>query len=352
MSDTATSADKASILIVDDTPSNLDVLREVLGGRYTLKLATSGERALELVRGGNPPDLVLLDIMMPGMDGYAVCRKLKSSEATRRIPVIFVTAMQEIEDETKGFEAGCVDYIIKPVSPPLVLARVDTHLKLARQEQHLRALVRERTAEVEKTRLELIRRLGRAAEYKDDESGLHVIRMSHYARLLALAAGMAEDLADVISLAAPMHDIGKIGIPDQILRKAEPLTPEEEKRMREHTTIGAAIIGRHDNELLDTARIVALTHHERWDGEGFPRKLAGEQIPLAGRIVAIADVFDTLTSERPYKKEWPVEQARAYLLEQAGKRFDPVLVGRFIEILPEVLKVKDHYSELPASAFR
>jgi putative two-component system response regulator len=346
------SSDKASILIVDDTPSNLDVLREVLGGRYALKLATGGERALEIARGDNPPDLVLLDIMMPGMDGYAVCRKLKSAEATRRIPVIFVTAMQEIADETRGFDTGCVDYIIKPVSPPLVLARVDTHLKLYRQEQHLRALVRERTAQVEKTRLELIRRLGRAAEYKDDESGLHVIRMSHYARLLALAAGMAEDLAETVFLAAPMHDIGKIGIPDQILRKAGPLTAEEDKRMREHTTIGASIIGRHDDELLDTARIIALTHHERWDGEGFPRKLAGEQIPLAGRIVAIADVFDTLTSERPYKKEWPVEQARAYLLEQAGRRFDPVLVGRFIEILPEVLKLKDAYSELPASAFR
>lgn len=344
------SEEKARLLIVDDTPSNLDVLRELLGGRYQLRLATSGERALEIARG-DPPDLVLLDIMMPGMDGYTVCRTLKSSETTRRIPVIFVTAMQQIEDEARGFDCGCVDYIIKPVSPPLVLARIDTHLKLYRQEQHLRALVRERTAEVEKTRLELIRRLGRAAEYKDDETGLHVIRMSHYARLLALAAGMPEELAEIVFLAAPLHDIGKIGIPDRILRKSAPLTPDEEKHMREHTTIGASIIGRHDNELLEMARVVALTHHERWDGEGYPRKLAGEQIPLASRIVAIADVFDTLVSERPYKKEWPVERARDYLLEQAGLRFDPVLVGRFIEILPEVLKVRDTYSELPARAF-
>jgi putative two-component system response regulator len=345
------SDDKARILVVDDTPSNLDVLRELLVGRYALRLATSGERALEIARGDNPPDLILLDIMMPGMDGYTVCHALKSSEATRRIPVIFVTAMQEIEDEARGFECGCVDYIIKPVSPPLVLARVDTHLKLYRQEQHLQALVRERTADVERTRLELIRRLGRAAEYRDDESGLHVIRMSHYARLLALASGTSEDLAETVFLAAPMHDIGKIGIPDELLRKSGPLTPEEDKRMREHTAIGATIIGRHDNELLDTARIIALTHHERWDGEGFPHKLAGEHIPLAGRIVAIADVFDTLTSERPYKKEWPVEQACDYLLEQAGKRFDPVLVARFLEILPEVLKIKETYSELPPGAF-
>jgi len=343
--------EKPRLLIVDDVPSNLDVLREVLGGRYALQLATSGGRALELAQAA-APDLVLLDIMMPGMDGYAVCRRLKAQEATRRVPVIFVTAMQEIEDEARGFECGCVDYIIKPVSPPLVLARIDTHLKLYRQEQHLHALVRERTAEVEKTRLELIRRLGRAAEYKDDESGLHVIRMSHYARLLALAAGMGEEQAETVFLAAPLHDIGKIGIADAILRKAEPLSEEEDRRMREHTAIGAAIIGRHDHPLLETARVVALTHHERWDGEGYPRRLTAEQIPLAGRIVAIADVFDTLTSERPYKKEWPVEQARAYLLEQAGRRFDPMLVDRFIEILPEVLKVRDAYSDLPASAFR
>src|SRR5581483_5219984 len=198
--------EKPRLLIVDDVPSNLDVLREVLGGRYVLQLATSGGRALELAQAA-APDLVLLDIMMPGMDGYAVCRRLKAQEATRRVPVIFVTAMQEIEDEARGFECGCVDYIIKPVSPPLVLARIDAHLKLYRQEQHLHALVRERTAEVEKTRLELIRRLGRAAEYKDDESGLHVIRMSHYARLLALAAGMGEEQAETVFLAAPLHDI-------------------------------------------------------------------------------------------------------------------------------------------------
>ena len=340
----------ATLLLVDDTPSNLDVLRAILGEHYALKLATNGERAVQIAAGDPAPDLILLDIMMPGLDGYEVCRRLKSAEATRRIPVIFVTAMHEIESETRGFEAGCVDYITKPVSPPLVLARVATHLKLYQQERHLQALVRERTAEVEKTRLELIRRLGRAAEYKDDASGLHVIRMSHYARILAAALGLAEDFVETLFLAAPMHDIGKIGIPDRILQKPDALSADEDKLMRTHATIGAAIIGRHDNELLDTARVIALTHHERWDGQGYPRGLQGEEIPLAGRIVAIADVFDALTSDRPYQKAWPVERAVDYLREQKGQRFDPALVDRFIAALPQVLEMRDAYSELPVRA--
>ena len=342
----------STILIVDDTPSNIDVLREVLHSRYTLKVATSGEKALQIAASGAAPDLVLLDIMMPAMDGYEVCRRLKSSELTRRIPVIFVTAMHEIEDEAKGFDAGCVDYIVKPISPPLVLARVATHLKLYDQERHLEELVRQRTAQLERTRLEVIRRLGRASEYKDDESGTHVIRMSHYARLTALADGMAADLAEILFLAAPMHDIGKIGIPDHILQKTTDLTQDEWKIMRSHTTIGASIIGKHDDELLETARVIALTHHEHWDGSGYPRGLKGEQIPLAGRIVALADVFDTLTSERPYQKEWPVEQAVDYLRQNAGKRFDPRLVEKFAGALPQMLKIRDQYSDLPVQAFR
>ena len=306
-----TDTSKPVVLVVDDTPFNIDVLRGVLSPKYTLKVATNGEKALTLARSYPQPELILLDVMMPGMDGYEVCRRLKSEETTRGIPVVFVTSMSEVEDEQRGFEAGGVDYITKPVSPPLVQARVVTHLKLHAHERQLTALVKARTRELEATRLEIIRRLGRAAEFKDDETGQHVIRMSHYARLLA---------------------------------------EDEWKVMRKHPAIGAGIIGRHDHPLLHTARIVALTHHEKWDGTGYPRGLAGDKIPLTGRIVAIADVFDALTSERPYKEAWPVARAVDYLRSNAGSHFDPTLVELFIGRLDDVMKVRAMYVDQPGAA--
>lgn len=336
---------KPVVLVVDDTPFNIDVLRGVLSSAYTLKVATNGEKALALANSHPQPELVLLDVMMPGMDGYEVCRRLKQQENTRNIPVVFVTSMSEVEDERKGFESGGVDYITKPVSPPLVQARVATHLRLYAHERHLTELVKARTLELEQTRLEIIRRLGRAAEFKDDETGQHVIRMSHYTRILAEAAGMAALDVDVLFNAAPMHDIGKIGIPEAILLKPGKLDDAEWMVMKKHPAIGAGIIGRHQHPLLETARIVALTHHEKWDGNGYPRGLSGEQIPLTGRIVAIADVFDALTSERPYKKAWPVEEAVVFLQQQAGSHFDPRLVDLFINALPEVLKVRAMYAD-------
>ena len=334
---------RATLLLVDDTPTTLDVLREILSPHYRLKLATNGERALQIAGTEPRPDLVLLDISMPGMDGYEVCRRLKADPATRPIPVIFCTALHDIEDEAEGFRAGAVDYLIKPVTEPLVLARVATHVDLYRHRQQLDALVRERTQELEETRLQIIRRLGRAAEYKDDETGTHVIRMSHFARLLALAAGCGEVESERLFQAAPMHDIGKIGIPDQILQKPGVLDAEEMAVMRKHPAIGARIIGNHANPLLKTARLVALSHHEKWDGSGYPYGLEGEQIPLVGRIVAVADVFDALTSERPYKPAWPVERACAYLQEQSGRHFDPRLVQLFVAAMPEVEAIRGRY---------
>lgn len=340
----------ATLLLVDDTPSNLDVLCGILAPFYRLKLANSGERALAIVAGASKPDLILLDISMPDMDGYEVCRRLKADAATKDIPVIFCTARTDIEDEAEGFRCGGVDYLMKPVAEPLVLARVATHVELHRHRMQLDALVRERTAELNETRLQVIRRLGRAAEYKDDETGLHVIRMSHYARLLALAAGYGEAEADCLFNAAPMHDIGKIGIPDAILQKPGKLTAAEFTVMKEHPKIGARIIGSHDNELLKTARLVALSHHEKWDGSGYPYGLKGSEIPLVGRIVAIADVFDALTSARPYKEAWTVEEAEQYLSDQSGKHFDPLLVELFLERLPEVIAIRDRYSAREAEA--
>jgi putative two-component system response regulator len=337
---------RPTILVVDDTPENIDVLNGILQGEYNVRAATGGEKALAIARGEPHPDLILLDVMMPAVDGYEVCRRLKADFTTQRIPVIFVTAMNEIEDEARGFELGAVDYISKPVSPSLVRARVRTHLQLYDQKRQLMEMVQQRTRELEDTRLQIIRRLGRAAEYKDDETGYHVIRMSHYSRLLGLAAGMPEYRAEMLFHAAPMHDVGKIGVPDHILQKPGPLTPEEWLIVKKHPAIGAGIIGRHNNEMLEMARVIALTHHEKWDGSGYPRGLKGEAIPLVGRVVAIADAFDALTNVRPYKAAWPLEEAIAYLQREAGRHFDPKLVPRFLEQMPKITAIISQYSEI------
>jgi putative two-component system response regulator len=336
---------RKSILAVDDIAENLMVLDEILRDQYRVRVARNGQRALELIWDEDPPDLILLDVMMPGMDGFEVCRRLKEDPRSRHIPVVFVTALGEVEDEAHGFEVGGVDYISKPVSPPVVRARVRTHLMLYERNLELERRVRERTLELADTQLEIIRRLGRAAEFKDNQTGLHVIRMSHYSRLIAEAAGVPEPQLDVLLNAAPMHDVGKIGIPDRILQKPGRLTAEEWKLMRRHPTIGAEIIGDHASPVLEMAREIALTHHERWDGQGYPAGLREGEIPLTGRIVALADVFDALTTRRPYKEAWEVDRAVAYLREQSGSQFDPRLVPAFMEALPEVLTFRDRYAD-------
>jgi putative two-component system response regulator len=323
------------ILAVDDEASNLQLLRQILQDHYRLLFAKDGARALELANKERP-DLVLLDVMMPGMNGYEVCAALKANPLTAPIPVIFVTALSDTADELEGFEAGAVDYITKPVSPPVVRARARTHLSLVRME------------ELKASRLAIVQRLGLAAEYKDNETGLHVIRMSHFARILGLAAGMSEQEADDLLHAAPMHDVGKIGIPDRILQKAGPLDPDEWKVMQSHATIGAEIIGEHGDGMLQLAYQIALTHHEKFDGSGYPNGLKGEAIPLTGRIVAIADVFDALTSIRPYKRAWTEAEAVDYLVQQKGKHFDPALVDLFVAQLPAIRAVRERWAEAPA----
>ncbi|WP_312512816.1 two-component system response regulator [Massilia sp.] len=320
------------ILAVDDEATNLQLLRQILQDHYRLLFAKDGARALELARQ-EQPDLVLLDVMMPGMSGYEVCAALKANPATASVPVIFVTALTETDDEVEGFEAGAVDYITKPVSPPVVRARVRTHLSLVRMEE-LRA-----------SRLEIVQRLGLAAEYKDNETGLHVIRMSHFSRILGIAAGMTELEADDLLHAAPMHDVGKIGIPDRILQKPGPLDADEWKIMQSHVTIGAEIIGEHAGGMLALARSIALTHHEKYDGSGYPHGLKGDQIPLVGRITAIADVFDALTSERPYKKAWSEDEALNFLHEQKGRHFDPQLVDLFAKQMPAIREIRLRWAE-------
>ncbi|WP_028579217.1 response regulator [Desulfogranum japonicum] len=330
------SAPKPTILIVDDTAENITVLSRILVD-YNVKVANNGPKALEIALRFKP-NLILLDIMMPQMDGYAVCLRLKQDLRTKNIPVIFVTSMDEVTDEARGFELGAVDYITKPVSPPVVLARVKTHLKLYDQNRALEELVNERTKELNESRLEIIRRLGLAAEYKDNETGMHVIRMSCYCKILATAIGMSNEEVDLILNASPMHDVGKIGIADDILLKPGRLNDKERAIMERHTEIGAKIIGEHDNPLLKMARTVALTHHEKWNGSGYPKGLKGEDIPLVGRIAAVADVFDALISKRPYKEAWPVEKAVALFKEESGQHFDPALIEVFVQNLDKILE--------------
>ncbi len=320
------------LLLVDDEPTNLQVLRHMLQDDYRLLFATDGERALQLARQ-QQPDLLLLDVMMPQLDGHAVCRALKEDPATAGIPVIFVTALTESRDEARGFEVGAVDYITKPVSAPVVRARVRTHLSLVRTEE-LRA-----------TRLQIVQRLGRAAEYKDNETGMHVIRMSHFAQVLALALGYPPAWAEDVLNAAPMHDVGKIGIPDAVLRKPGPLDADEWTVMRRHSQIGAEIIGEHAGGVLRLAHSIALTHHEKWDGSGYPQGLAGTAIPVVSRIVALADVFDALTARRPYKEPWSIDDTVAYLRAHAGRHFDPGMVEVFIAQMPQLIAIKERWPD-------
>lgn len=338
--------DKWTILTVDDEPINREVIKHILKDHYNLIFAESGIKGLALALG-RLPDLILLDVMMPEMSGYQTCGALKKDPRTRHIPVIFVTAMSEIEDEKTGFEIGAADYITKPISPAILKARIATHLSLYNQNRVLDARVKARTLELDNTRLEIIQRLGRASEYKDDETGLHILRMSHYTRLLAEAIGLPGVEVDCLYHAAPMHDIGKIGIPDRILQKQTPLTADEWKIMKRHPKIGAEIIGDNPTPLLQMARSIALTHHERWNGSGYPRQLKKEKIPIEGRIVAVADVFDALTSKRPYKEAWPVERAVEYMQNEAGTLFDPPLVSRFFGMLDTILAVKARLADHP-----
>ncbi|MCF1428753.1 MAG: response regulator [Shewanella sp.] len=322
------------ILVVDDVATNLALCKKILTqAGYKTCFAQSGPEALERAKA-EQPQLILLDIMMSGMDGYQVCRLLKNDLKTRDIPVIFLTAREDETDEAQGFAAGAVDYILKPVSAPRLLARVRNQLNLVRLEQ------------LEKTQRLIVEKLGRAAEYKDNETGFHVIRMSHYCRILALAAGLPVCQADLLFHAAPMHDVGKIGTPDYILLKQGKLIPEEWEVMKQHPLIGSDIIGDHDIPLLQAAREIALTHHERWDGSGYPLGIKGHDIPLFGRIVAIADVFDALVSRRPYKLGWSLKDTCERIREDAGSHFDPELVDVFLQ--PETFKkIEAVYAQWP-----
>ncbi|MCB1760841.1 MAG: response regulator [Gammaproteobacteria bacterium] len=335
-------SEKQTLLVVDDTPENIAVLKGILCDTYSVRAATSGALALKIIEK-QKPNLILLDVMMPDMDGYDVCRRLKSSTKTSHIPVIFVSAKHETIDEQRGFDVGAVDYISKPVNPVLVKARVRTHLTLADQHRAARQLVKTRTRELEASQRAAVFMLGEAGHYNDTDTGVHIWRMAAYAGALARALHWPVERADLLELAASMHDTGKIGIPDGILKAPRKLTVSEWETMKTHTTIGHRILSRIETELFKLAAEVALSHHERWDGSGYPEGRSGEDIPESARIVAIADVFDALTMQRPYKDAWSVETAFETLKRDAGTHFDPGMVELFVSRTEEIVRIKEDW---------
>ncbi|MBK9520847.1 MAG: response regulator [Rhodocyclaceae bacterium] len=348
-----TSINACCIFIVDDEPSNLKLLYKLLASQGYQNLVTIQDPREVLPRYAmGKPDLILLDINMPHLDGYQVMEQLHALNDPLLAPIVVLTAQHSRDFLLKALTAGARDFVSKPFDRSELLMRVrnlldahSAHRFAFEQKDVLESMVRERTKELTATRLQVVRRLGRAAEYRDNETGLHILRMSQMSATLAASLGWSDADCELLLHASPMHDIGKIGIPDGILLKAGKFEPHEWQIMKTHTTIGADILSDGDSELLRLARIVALTHHEKWDGSGYPNGLAGEAISQAGRIVAIADVFDALTSVRPYKRAWSVEQAVTMIQDGSGKHFDPVIVEHFNRCLPELLAIRDQNLE-------
>ncbi len=336
---------KPVVLAVDDSANNLRLICGILAQECEMLVALDGKRALQLAVTDPVPDLILLDIMMPGMSGHEVCRRLKADPRTCHIPVLFVTAMGEEGDEAIGFDLGAVDYIAKPINSRLLRARVRAHLRLHSRELALESMVVERTRALVEAHRNALIQLGRAAEYKDNETGMHIERMSRFSALLWREMGLPEEEEEDFRLAAGMHDLGKIGIPDRILLKPGKLDAEEWAEMARHPEIGAEIAGKASSNLLAMVQQIALTHHEKWDGSGYPRGLKGEEIPLVGRVVALADVFDALTSVRPYKPAWSVEKTVDLIHSERGRHFDPAVVDAFAKVLPEFLELMERFSD-------
>jgi putative two-component system response regulator len=341
------------VLIVDDNDYIVATLKKILtlDGFQDVRSVTDPRKVVAL-QAETHFDLILLDLQMPQMDGIEVLKSLEILQPGAYLPVIMLTGDTDNAKRLEALRIGAKDFLNKPVSGAELLCRakniITTHLLLKDQRieaQRLEQAVRARTRDLERSRMDIIRSLARAGEYRDNETGQHVLRMSRYCHVLARRAGLDEETCDLILHASPMHDVGKIGIPDSILLKQGKLDVDEFNIMKTHTTIGASIIADDDTPLLVMARSVAITHHEKWNGSGYPNGLIGPAIPMEGRIAAICDVFDALTSRRPYKEPWPVETAVAFLAEKSSHDFDPELIGHFMAILPEILEIKDSHGD-------
>lgn len=356
--------ERETILVVDDTPENLAFMSGLLKDFYRVKVANNGEKALTIVQAENPPDLVLLDIMMPGLDGYEVCRRMKSNRQTAQIPIIFLTAKSEIEDERKGLELGAADYITKPVSPPILLARVKTQLTLKASADFLRDKnafleqeVARRTQEIQAIQDVTIQVMASLAETRDNETGNHIRRTQNYVKALAehlkdhprFRHFLSDSIIQQLYKSAPLHDIGKVGIPDHILLKPGRLTPEEFEMMKTHTTLGRDAIIQAEKSLgmtvdfLQLAKEIAYSHQEKWDGSGYPEGLSGDEIPISARLMALADVYDALISRRVYKEPMSHEEAVAILQAGRGSHFDPDIVDAFLDIQAEFQAIAQRF---------
>jgi len=356
----------ACIMVVDDEEPMRKLLRVNLSvDGYDVVTASDGNAALKLMEG-HEPDLIILDAMMPKMDGFTVAERLKREDETRIIPIIMVTSLKEVDDRVKAWELGVDSFLTKPVERTELTTIVSSLLKVKAYNDHMRNYQRELEADLarhteelqqafqkaETASLDTIYRLARAAEYRDEDTGAHIQRVSHYAAAIARQIGMDDESVESILYAAIMHDIGKIGIPDRILLKPGKLDPDEWEVMKKHTIIGAQILSGSDVDFIELAGVIALSHHEKWDGSGYPEGLKGADIPMAGRITAIADVFDALTSKRPYKEPFSVKESLGIIGEGRGSHFDPAVVDAFFSIKDEILLVKEKYKDQgdPASS--
>ena len=358
--------ERATILVVDDTPDNLSLMSALLKDTYKVKVANSGDKALKYVQGDSKPDLILLDIMMPGLSGYDVITELKAKSETRDIPVIFLTAMSAAEDEKKGLEMGAADYITKPISPPIVLARVKTQLEnkaasdfLKNKSEYLEAEVTKRTREITEIQNVTILAMASLAETRDSDTGNHIRRTQYYIKLLAQKLKthdrfwffLNDQTIDMLFKTAPLHDIGKVGIPDRILMKPGRFTPEEFEIMKSHTTLGRNAIQHAENQLgmevefLKLAKEIAYYHQEKWDASGYPDGIGGDDIPISARLMAVADVYDALISRRVYKEGMPHEKAVSIIIEGKGSHFDPDIVDAFVELAEEFRAVAARFSD-------
>lgn len=356
-------AKQHTVLVVDDQPTNLALLVAMLKEFYNVVQAVDGEEALSIVSQAPKPDIIMLDIMMPGMDGFDVCKALKKNPKTNEIPVVFITSLNSDKDRDRCFAAGGSDYISKPISKSEVLARVKAQLDARLKNRQLKKMVKKRTKALKRAKMLLerksdllkirirdaLKRLGLAAQYRDHDTARHTERVAEFCWLIAKRLGLSKEECNLLRWAAPMHDIGKVGIPDSILLKPGGLTAVEWALMKDHTNIGAGILQPNpddpDAALIAAAYEIARWHHEKWNGTGYPDGLQGEDIPIIARILALADVFDALTARRPYKEPWSVGEAVVEILRSRFTHFDPKVVWAFIDVLPKILQTKERLSD-------
>ena len=357
---------KAIVMVVDDNPDNMTVVGDLLLPFYDVRVAPSGERALEMLSSDPLPDLMLLDIMMPAMDGYEVIHRLKTNPRTQHIPVIFLTAMDSTRDEEKGLELGAVDYVTKPIRAAILLARVHTHVELKKardillnENAYLEAEVAKRMKENEAIQDVSIRSLARLAEIRDNETGKHILRTSLYVKLLAeilqktprFALTLTDHVISLLAKSAPLHDIGKVGIPDRILMKPGKLTEEEWAIMKTHALLGAQAIEKAEQdaevslEFLEYAKEIAHWHHEKWDGTGYPDGLKWDEIPISAKLMALADVFDAIVTKRVYKEAFSYDKALGIIVAGRGYHFDPFIADAFIENYDQFVQIAEHHKD-------